>query len=144
MADTPLLHAVTPTFVALAAPPGLLHNALVSYLQSYPQLRVVLSVTALEALLNVPGAPVHVQVIVFDAALAHGYLPHAIARLRSCYPGAGIIILVESPEQQQTARQVGVRFVLLKGHLGDALKDALEEAFILTSKIFNDDIDLRR
>jgi DNA-binding NarL/FixJ family response regulator len=136
--------AVTPTFVALAAPAGLLHTSLISYLHAYPHLRVVRAVTTLEALLSAPDAPIYAQVLVLDAALAYEDLPKALGDLRFRYPAAVFIVLVDSPQQQQSARRAGAHFVLLKGHLGDALRNALEEASAITGKIFNDDVDLRR
>lgn len=137
-------NAVAPTFVALAAPAGLLHTSLISYLQAYPHLRVTCAVTTLQALLNAPGSPIHTQVILLDAALADERLPQALGDLRYRYPAAVFIVLVDSPQQQQAAHSFGAHFVLLKGNLGDSLRAALEEASSITGKIFNDDIDLRR
>jgi hypothetical protein len=34
---------------------------------------------------------------------------------------------VDSLDQEHTARQAGAHYVLLKGHLGDALKNAIDQ-----------------
>lgn len=144
MHDADSADVVSPTFVALAAPAGLLHNSLITYLQAFPHLRIVRAATTLAALLDAANAPIYAQVILLDAALAAGDLPKTLGDLRFRYPAAVFLVLVDSPQQQQTARRAGAQFVLLKGHLGDALRQALTEAAAVTGKMFNDDLDLRR
>jgi DNA-binding NarL/FixJ family response regulator len=109
----------------IAAPAGVMISSLRTFLHTIPGVTVVNQVdTQAAALQQLHSDPPYL--LLFDADLAGGNLAAGLQALRHCAPGLNLIVLVNNPQQQQTALAAGANHALLKGFLDEQLRRAVQ------------------
>ena len=114
------------------APPGLMRDSLLAYLNTLPQIQVRIvppGLPAIQALLDQqPGS-----IVILDADLSLETVLSIVSEVSAVRPRAHWIALVNSLEQQRVMLQAGATYALLKGLPGDWLYHAVID--LVTSKI---------
>ncbi len=115
-----------PVRLVLAAPPGLMRNALLTFLEATVKHAEIYLAGDLPVLLELArssrAAPL--QVIV-DLDLGGGGAAGLLPRLLQGHPGALCIALVNTLEQQAQSLAAGAHQALLKGFLDESLREAI-------------------
>ena len=119
---------VTKTRLLLAAPTSLMGSSLRTYLATVSEIELVGSVTMLENIVcNLQACQAHV--LLLDAGMFSGslrfFMESFLSEVNQALPCVKSIVLVDSLAQQRAVLRAKNTQVLLKGELGDRLREAI-------------------
>ena len=121
------MDSVFPVSVCIAAPTGIIASSLRTFLSTIPEVQVVFTVglwQELETFLEEDFG----CTIILDADLALDQMAERVKQLTRCHPSCLIVALVNTSAEQHIALVSGARSALLKGNLGEQLRQAVLEA----------------
>jgi len=108
----------------IAAPPGLMRNALMAFLRSISRVEIVAVADDRATALTL--AREHCpHVLIADASLSEAEAIKLVRQLTEEQPELNCIALTDALRQQQSFLSAGARYALLKGFLDARLKDAV-------------------
>jgi DNA-binding NarL/FixJ family response regulator len=110
---------------AIVTKPGSVRNSLHALLTTLPQIEGVAEADRLSTLFRM-GAKVKPDLVLIEADLIRTCLQKELRTLRSTYPQAQCIVLVENDEERHLAESTGVDAVIFKGFRAAKLMKTVE------------------
>jgi len=108
--------------VMLIAKPSRFRDSVRLLLASMSPIEMIYVADGMDSALEMKEAPL----VVVDAAVREGGLSAAIEEIRTAWPQAGLIILVEDEQEFQAAQATGAGLLLRKGFASARFIEAVE------------------